>query len=70
LDHQNNYVERLNNDDDSVAKSFNNLAISLSVLHNYFGGPNKIIFKSIYIFYIAEILNTSAKAFSMRMHSF
>jgi len=50
LDHQNNYVERLN-DDDSVAKSFNNLAISLSVLHNYFGGPNKIIFKSIYILY-------------------
>jgi len=44
LDHQNNYVERLNVDD----KSFKVLkAISLNVLHNYFDGPNKIIFRSV-----------------------
>jgi len=34
LDHQNNYVERLNVDD-KVAKSFNILSISLNVLLNY-----------------------------------
>jgi len=32
---QNNYVERLNIDD-KAAKSFNILAISSNVLHNYF----------------------------------
>jgi len=37
LDHQNNYVELLNVDD----------AKSLSVLHNYFDGLNKIIFRFI-----------------------
>jgi len=30
-----------------VQKSFDILAISLNVPHNYFDGPNKIIFKSI-----------------------
>jgi len=46
LEDQNNYVERLSVDD-SVAKSFTFLAISLSVLHNYFVGSNKIIFRSV-----------------------
>jgi len=41
LNHQNNYVERLR----IGGKSFNILA-SLNVLHNFFDGPNKIIFKS------------------------
>jgi len=45
VDHQNNYVERLNINNN--AKSFNILAISLSVLHNYFDGPNNIIFRSV-----------------------
>jgi len=44
LDHQNNYVKRLNIDD-NAAKNFNILATSLNVLHNYFDGPNKIIFR-------------------------
>jgi len=48
--HQNNYVERLSIDDNGV-KSFNVLATSLSVLHNYFDGPNKIIFKSVFSFF-------------------
>jgi len=43
LDHQNNYVERLNIDD-NTAKSFNVLLTNLNVLHNYFYDPNKIIF--------------------------
>jgi len=46
LDHQNNYVERLNVDDRD-AKSFNILAINLNV-HNYFDDPNKIISRSVY----------------------
>jgi len=46
LNHQNNYVERLSVDDDA-AKSFNILATSLSVVHNYFDGPNNIIFRSV-----------------------
>jgi len=33
LNHQNNYVKRLNVDD-NAAKSFNILAISLNILHN------------------------------------
>jgi len=33
--------------DDNAVKSFNVLATSLSVLHNYFDGPNKIIFRFI-----------------------
>jgi len=41
-DHQNNYVERLSVAD-NAAKSFNILVASLSVPHNYFDGPNKII---------------------------
>jgi len=47
LDHQNNYVERLNVND-KAAKSFNILAISLNILHIYFG-PNTIIFRSVSI---------------------
>jgi len=42
---KNNYAERLNVDD-KVAKSFDILAIRLDVLHNYFDGPTKIIFRS------------------------
>jgi len=42
-----------------MAKSFNILATSLSVLHNYFDSLNKIIFKSV----IAKFLNTSTKSF-------
>jgi len=34
LNHQNNYVERLSVDN-NAAKNFNNLAISLNVLHNF-----------------------------------
>jgi len=40
------YVERssiINN-----AKSFDILTTNLSVLHNYFNGPNKIIFRFVY----------------------
>jgi len=47
LDHQNNYIKHLSIND-NVVKLFNILAISLSVLHNYFDGPNKIIFTSVY----------------------
>jgi len=57
LDHQNNYVERLITI--SKAKSFNILATSLNVLHNYFNGPNKL-FSDLYL---AKFLNTSAKPF-------
>jgi len=46
VDHQNNYVERLNVDGDA-AKVFNILATNLNVLHNYFVGLNKIIFRSV-----------------------
>jgi len=45
LDHQNN-IERLNIDD-NAAKSYNILAISWNVLHNYFDGSNKIICKTV-----------------------
>jgi len=38
LNDQNNYVERLNVHDNAT-KSFNILATSLNVLHNYFDGP-------------------------------
>jgi len=40
------YVECLNVDD-NAAKSFNILAIKLNILHNYFDGPNKIVFRSV-----------------------
>jgi len=46
LDYQNNYVERLNINNINAAKSFNILATSLSVLHNYFD-LNKIMFRSV-----------------------
>jgi len=46
LDYQNYYVERFSVNNDA-AKSFNVLATSLNVLHNYFDDPNKIIFKSV-----------------------
>jgi len=39
LDHQNIYVERLSVDDSNAANSFNILATSLNILHNYFDGP-------------------------------
>jgi len=32
----------------NTAKSFDILATNLSVLHNYFDSPNKIIFRSIW----------------------
>jgi len=38
-------IIRFNADD--ARKSFNILATSLSMLHNYFDGPGKIIFRSI-----------------------
>jgi len=44
VNHQNNYVERLSVDG-KVAKDFNILANNLNVLHNYFVGPNSIIFR-------------------------
>jgi len=44
--HQNNYIECLNVDD-NAAKSFNIIAIRLNDLHNYFDGPNRIIFRFI-----------------------
>jgi len=47
LDHENNYIERLSIDH-IVAKNFSILAISLSVLHNSFDGPNKIIFRFVF----------------------
>jgi len=55
LDHKNNYIKRLS---DNAAKSFNILAISLNVLHNYFDSSNKIILKS-----VSKVLDTSAKPF-------
>jgi len=45
LDYQNNYLKYLSVND-NAAKSFNILAISLSVLHNYFD-LNEIIFRSV-----------------------
>jgi len=42
------------------AKNFVILATSLNVLHNYFDGPNKIIFSDLYL---AKFLDTSAKLF-------
>jgi len=32
---------------DNVTKIFNVLAIDMNILHNYFDGPNKIIFRFI-----------------------
>jgi len=55
LDHQNNFV-RILKAMNNIAKSFDILAISLSVLHNYFDSSNKITFL-IYIqlkFYIFQ----------------
>jgi len=46
LDYQNNYIESLNVDN-NAAKNFKILATSLNVIHNYFDGSNKIIFRSI-----------------------
>jgi len=59
LNFQNNYVERLSIND-NAAKSFNILAINLSVLHNYSDSPNKIIFLNLYL---AKILDIAAKPF-------
>jgi len=58
LDQKNNYVQRLSVDD-NAEKSFNILAISLSTLHNYFDGPNKIIFRSV----SSKFSDTLAKLF-------
>jgi len=58
LDHPNNYIQNLG-DDDNVAKSLNVLAISLSVSHNYFDDLNKIISDS----YLGKFLDTSTKSF-------
>jgi len=46
---QNDYVKRLNIDDMAAKsnQSINILATSLNILHNYFDGPNKIIFSSV-----------------------
>jgi len=46
---QNDYVKRLNIDD-MIAKSnqlINILVTSSNILHKYFDGPNKIIFRSV-----------------------
>jgi len=55
LDCRNNYVERLSIDD--AAKSFDVLAISLSLLRNYFDNPTKL-FSDLYL---AKFLDTLAK---------
>jgi len=60
LDQKNNCVQRLSVDD-NAAKSFNILATSLSTLHNYFDGPNKITFRSI----SSKFSDTSAKLLSV-----
>jgi len=44
LNYLNNYIERLSVNN-NAAKRFNILENSLNLLHNYFDGPNKIIFK-------------------------
>jgi len=54
LHHQNNCRTRRWH----AAKNFNILATSLSVLYNYFDGPNKIIFRT-----SSKFLDTSAKPF-------
>jgi len=50
----------------NVAKSFDTLAISLSVLHNYCDGPT-IIFKSVSI--IAQFLDSTKLFFMKKMKS-
>jgi len=57
LDHQNNYVERLNVGD--KAKSFNIPATRLNVLRNYFDVQTKL-FSDLYL---TKLLDTSAKPF-------
>jgi len=42
----NNYVKCLNVDDKAVKRVLT-IATSLNVPHNYFDGPNKIIFESV-----------------------
>ena len=44
----------------NIAKSFDILETSLSILHNYFENPTKLIFRSNIA---AKLLNTSAKVF-------
>jgi len=60
-------VERLSVAD-NVAKSFNILATSLSVPHNYFDGPNKIILRFLFNsdvikLDVAKFIDTSIKSF-------
>jgi len=43
----------------NVKKNFDILAISLSVLYNYFDGSTKLFS----VLYVAKFLNTSAKSF-------
>jgi len=45
----------------NVAKNFDILAISLSILHNYLGGPK--LFSDLYLI---KFLGTSAKSFFSR----
>jgi len=52
----NNYVERLNVDD-KIAKSFNILATSSNVLHNYFIVQTKLLLD----LYLAKFLDTLVK---------
>jgi len=46
LNYQNYHVGR-SSIISNVVKNFDVLAISLSILHNYFDGSNRIIFKSV-----------------------
>jgi len=58
LNHQNNYVERSNVKDDAI-KSFDILAISLSILRNYFDGSTKLFSHQ----FLAKFSDTLAKPF-------
>jgi len=58
LNHQNNYVERLSIGDNAT-KNFNVLAVSLSVLYNYFDSQKK---KKIIFISVSQFLDTLAKS--------
>jgi len=59
LNHQNNFVETLKTMS-NVAKNFDSLATSLSVLHNYFDSSIKLLFWSLCP---AKILDLLVKPF-------
>ena len=61
LDHKNNYIKN-SNIISNVAKYFDSLVISLSLLHNYFDSLIKLSDKFSDL-YSAKFLNTSAKLF-------